>query len=192
MGRLSRYLEAHCDQLWITEISQRCYAQLEVTFGSSQKVQPMLTDGICLRQIPARSLDLVFSVFSLVHADLKTLEAALREIRPRLSADGIVFIHHSNAAALAGGDPEVDRKLARYRALSVSAGNFRSTALQAGFLCISQEVFGWDRDNLRSDCFSTLTLPGSKWAKPLDIRHNRYFCADAVAAACRKYPQPLY
>lgn len=181
MGRLSRHLARHCEQLWITEISERCHEGLQKFSCNSPQIRPLLTDGICLDPVPERSVDLAFSVFSLVHADLAMLEAILHQIKSRLRPDAVVFLHHSNAGTLTGGDPDVDRKLGRYRAVSVSAETFRSAAQRAGLTCTRQEVFGWDRDTLPTDCFSTLTMPGSRWEQPIEINYNRRFCAEAVA-----------
>ncbi|MEM7176660.1 MAG: class I SAM-dependent methyltransferase [Pseudomonadota bacterium] len=188
MGRLSRHLAGHCERLWVTEISERCHDGLQDVFRSSPHVRPMLTDGVSLSGIPEGSLDFVFSVFSLVHADRETLQAALHQIKPRLRANGVVFLHHSNAAALAGGDPAVDRKLGRYRSLSVSADTMRTASRASGLRCIAQEIFGWDTDTLRSDCFSVLTLPGSCWDQPILVTDNPTFCTDAIEAR-RRYQE---
>ncbi|MEM9584113.1 MAG: class I SAM-dependent methyltransferase [Pseudomonadota bacterium] len=180
MGRFSSHLARQGEHLWITEIATLCHTRLETKFRDMPTVTPLLTNGIALDRVPRNAVDFVFSVFSLVHADLPTLRAMLAHIKPRLRADGVIFLHHSNAATLAGGSHEVDRKLARYRALSVSAKAFRQMATRLGLRCVSQEVFGWDKDSLPGDCFSALTLPGSRWDRPYTYTHTRRFCAQAA------------
>ncbi|MGH9893427.1 MAG: hypothetical protein ACREA0_15845, partial [bacterium] len=76
------------------------------------------------------------------------------------------FIHHSNAAACTDVDAQDHAALSDYRDTSVSAEIVAELAKEAGLMCRSQELFGWETDKLLTDCFSVLTTPCSRVGKP--------------------------
>jgi hypothetical protein len=92
-----------------------------------------------------------------------------------LTADGAAFLHHSNAAACVSGDAHEDALLHDYRDAGVSGGTVAACAAEAGLCCRSQELFGWDSDQLLTDCFSVLVRPGSRWAQSTKVIRNRDF-----------------
>jgi hypothetical protein len=144
-------------------------------FGHHPRVRSLRGDGASLTGVEDGSVDFIFSFFSLVHADVPTMSSYLAEAARVLTADGAAFLHHSNAAACLSGDAEEDAVLHCYRDAGVSAATIEASALGAGLCCRGQELFGWDSDQLLTDCFSVLVRPSSSWAKPNRIVRNSSF-----------------
>jgi hypothetical protein len=138
-------------------------------------VNCVLGDGVSLGDVHDASVDFIFSFFSLVHADETTMRCYLSEMARKMTANGVAFIHHSNAGACLSGDPREDALLHDYRDTGVSAGTVADLAEEAGLACRGQEMFGWDTDQLLTDCFSVLVRPGSRWAKSNTVICNWEF-----------------
>jgi len=170
-GRLSRFLEPYCDRLVLVDITESCVSGCAKLFETNPRVSCVLGDGISVGAAAA-NIDLVFSFFSLVHADATTLRCYLLDMASTLSTNGVAFIHHSNAGACVSGDPADDAVLHDYRDAGVSAEIVAELAQAAGLACRSQELFGWDTDQLLTDCFSVLVRPDSRWAKANTIIPN--------------------
>ncbi len=174
-GRLSRFLEPHCGRLILVDMTAQCVEGCMKLFGHHPQVDCLRGDGAGLAGVEGSSVDLVFSFFSLVHADEPTMRGYLAEIARTLTADGAAFLHHSNAAACLSGDAHEDALLHDYRDAGVSGGTVAACAAEAGLCCRSQELFGWDSDQLLTDCFSVLVRPGSRWAQSTKVIRNRDF-----------------
>ncbi len=177
-GRWSALLAGEFKHLDVTEISPVCCSALTERFGEAPSVSVQLTDGLGLPFAKRSSVDFVFSLFSLVHADHTIMTNIVKEISRVLKPDGAAFIHHSNAGVLAGRDPEIDTRLRLYRSLGMSANDMNAVAASAGMHCATQEIFGWDNDRVLGDCFSVLR-PGLGPKTPPPPLVNRRFCADA-------------
>lgn len=95
-GRWSAFLLHACQELVLVDVSQSCIDACKARFGSSDRISYLVNDGTSLTGVEATSIDLVFSFDSLVHAEIDVLDAYLKEIAGKLSADGAVFLHHSN------------------------------------------------------------------------------------------------
>ena len=171
-GRLSRFLEPYCDRLVLVDMTESCVNGCAKLFGTDPRVSCVLGDGLSLGGVADASVDLVFSFFSLVHADAATLRCYLHEMARTLSANGVVFIHHSNAGACVSGNPAEDAGLHDYRDANVSAQTVAELAQAAGLACRSQELFGWETDQLLTDCFSVVVRPGSRRAMPNTVIQN--------------------
>jgi SAM-dependent methyltransferase len=171
-GRLSRFLEPYCERLILIDMTESCVNGCARLFKTNPRVTCVLGDGISLGSVDDASIDLVFSFFSLVHADVITLRCYLLDISRKLRANGVAFIHHSNAGACVSGDPSEDAVLHDYRDASVSADMVAELARAAGLACRSQELFGWETDQLLTDCFSVVVRPGSRWAKANTVIPN--------------------
>jgi hypothetical protein len=116
--------------------------------------------------VAAGTVDFIFSFFSLVHADDTTMRSYMYEMAEKLRPNGVAFIHHSNAAACKRVEAADEAALADYRDISVSAEIVAELAEEAGLTCRSQELFGWETDDLLTDCFSVLMRPSSRVGKP--------------------------
>jgi hypothetical protein len=150
-GRWTQYLKAQC----------------QARFASETHVRFHVNDGTSLAAVPDVSVDFVFSFDSLVHAEADVVEAYLREIEQKLTADGVGFIHHSNIGAYpqrlklrdryyrlprsireriitpATASALLSINLQAGRAKTMSAVLFRQLCEKAGLKCICQETLNW-------------------------------------------------
>jgi hypothetical protein len=140
-----------------------------------------VNDGTSLAIADDRSVDLVFSFDSLVHAESDIIIGYLQEFARVLAQDGVAFIHHSNMAAHEPGS--YDPNNIHWRATSVSAELVERHARQVGLSCISQEMVGWGTDTIANDCFSVITRAGSVWDRENKILINTDFSRHELSAA---------
>jgi len=157
-GRWTQYLAQRCDELIGVDIAGTAIEHCRQRFADDPRLSFHVNDGTSLAAASDRSVDLVFSFDSLVHAEADVLGGYMVEFARVLSDDGVVFIHHSNVAALGAVDPE----RVHWRAPSVSAAIVERFAASAGLRCVIQEPFAWEAQTL-TDCISVITRPGSRW-----------------------------
>jgi len=189
-GRIARILHAFvADELVLLDIMPECVEACRKTFAVSSKTRCLQTDGSSLGGVEDRSVDLVFSFYSLVGADHETMAAYLGEVDRVLCLDGVAFLHHSNAADYCTDNnsrlDERIRLLAAYRDISVNASLVRQLAEDSNLRCIRQECVNWDLETVLSDCFSTIVRPGSKWDTKPESIHNPGFRSERELAARR-------
>jgi SAM-dependent methyltransferase len=178
-GRLSQFLVSHCDRLILVDMTECCAEACRKRFAGIPKVECVHNDGLSLAGVERASVDFVFSFFSLVHADDMTMKSYVFEIAEKLSPTGVAFIHHSNAATCRDVAPGDEAVLNNYRDASVSSEIVAEFARKAGLVCCSQELFGWDSDQLLTDCFSVLTRQRSRFAWRNTVICNRDFPFEA-------------
>jgi SAM-dependent methyltransferase len=208
-GRWTRFLKDLCRRLSVVDMSARCIQACALRFAADSHISYHTNDGKSLAMIPDGSIDLAFSADSLVHAEADAIEAYLHGLARALAPDGVAFIHHSNLGAYARyyswttRIPRMSRRkvlLVRaglidsdhWRGLSVSASSFAKTAHDAGLMCIGQEIINWGTSRRMIDCFSLVTRPTSKWARPNTVVHNPNFMKEArqVSRSARLYTRP--
>jgi SAM-dependent methyltransferase len=102
-GRWTRFLRPLCDRMVLVDLSERCIDACRARFGEDGSVEYHVNDGRSLEMVADASIDLAFSFDSLVHVDADVIESYLSQLRQKLTADGVVFLHHSNFAALDEG-----------------------------------------------------------------------------------------
>lgn len=184
-GRMTQFLLRSCTQLSAVDLNASCVAACRERFAGVDHLDLYVNDGRSLEMIGDGSIDFAFSFDSLVHVDLDVMEAYLQELGRTLAPDGIGFIHHSNAGSFlrpirklterleapALGD-RISRRLNRnWRSSEVSAEGVATLAAAAGLRCVVQESVNW-LARLPTDCFSTLTRPGSRWdRRPRTVRN---------------------
>ncbi len=146
-----------------------------------------VNDGSSLAMIDDASVDLAFSFDSLVHAEVDVIESYLAQLRQKLTADGIAFLHHSNFAALLesanASAPESGQVENRHwRAESVSGEIVSSIAARESMSVVSQERINWG-GNALSDCITVLTPTSSRWERPQRDVDNPHFMVEAIVIA---------
>jgi ubiquinone/menaquinone biosynthesis C-methylase UbiE len=155
-GRWSQYLKDACHRLTLLDLSETLVAFCADRFRDDPQVACRLTDGLSLPGVADRSVDLVFSFDSLVHADQTVLDAYLAEIGRVLVPGGAAFLHHSNL----GGAERRQVKDTAMRDPTSSAERVAQSALRAGLAPMVQELVPWTAANLAADqfidCFTTL------------------------------------
>lgn len=176
-GRISVFLNDYCKKLDLVDLCPNCIEICKAKFAGNNKIQYICNNGQNLGDIAAGTVDFVFSIFSLVHSDSKNLYNYLADIEDKLDRNGVAFIHHSNAREYL--DSELYLELDEYRDTSVSAEVFNDLTIEAGLVCIKQEIFGWDQDQVLTDCFSVVTKPGSRWATRRRVFRNHFFSLEA-------------
>jgi len=179
-GRIARILHAFAtNQLVLFDIVDDCVSMCKKKFASSAKTICLKTNGHALEGIADNSVDFIFSFYSLVGSDNKTITGYLKEFARVLSDDGVAFIHHSNAGMYFDPDnPEPDKRLlllAAYRDMSIDATQVQEIAAGCNLSCIKQECINWDITEILSDCFSTIVRPTSKWIREPVLLHNPDF-----------------
>jgi SAM-dependent methyltransferase len=179
-GRLSQFLQPYATkELILSDITEACVSACAERFDKSAKVSCYLTDGTNLGPVEPTSVDFVFSLYSLVHADDATMHSYIVDLADKLSENGAAFIHHSNAAICLSGNASHDKRLNEYRDTSVSADRIDEFARAEGLYCKSQELFGWDDDSALTDCFSVITRPRSGRTAERALIYNWEFSAEA-------------
>lgn len=195
-GRWTQWLKDLCGDLILVDLSSKCIAACEERFQHCNHIQYHVNDGLSLAMVPDRAVDFAFSFDSLVHAELDVMESYLRQLREKLTPDGVAFLHHSNIGEYADRIAFLDRLPGKTllerchliernphgRAVSVTAKEVARLAEDVGLRCLSQELVNWGSRRL-IDCFSLFTLPGSKWAAASPRRLlNKCFMAEARRA----------
>jgi SAM-dependent methyltransferase len=172
-GRWTRFLRPLCDQMVLVDLSERCIDACRSRFGEDGSVEYHVNDGRSLEMVADASIDLAFSFDSLVHADADVIESYVSQLRHKLTADGVAFLHHSNFAALSEGTEN-----RHWRSESVSGEIVCELAEDAGLSVVSQERINWGTPHL-SDCISVLASAGSRWERPTTIVDNSGFMSEA-------------
>jgi SAM-dependent methyltransferase len=172
-GRWTRYLRDLCDELVAVDIAETAVAHCRERFAGDGHVSFHVNDGTSLAMVADRSIDLVFSFDSLVHAERDVIAGYLKEFARVLAADGVVFIHHSNMGSYERGT--YDPHAIHWRATSVSADLVDGCARAEGLSCVSQETVCWGQEHLLNDCFSVITRAGSRWDRERQVAANTDF-----------------
>jgi SAM-dependent methyltransferase len=188
-GRWTHFLRDLCDELVAVDIAETAIAHCRERFAGDHRLRFEVNDGTSLAVAADRSIDLVFSFDSLVHAEADVITGYLREFERVLADDGVAFIHHSNMGAYKAGSYDPDN--IHWRATSVSAELVGGLAITAGLRCISQETVTWGGGDLLNDCFTVLTRAGSRWDRDNVVVDNPDFSRHELAASnviARLYP----
>lgn len=179
-GRLSAYLRAHCDRLVLADMTPNAVAACRRLFAGDRGVTVIQTDGRSVPRVKGKRFDLVFSFFSLVHADARTMRGYVGDLASQLSRDGAAFLHHSNAGTCRTGDPEQDAALNDFRSIHTTAEIVRQAAIDADLSCCGQEVFGWNTGDALTDCFSLVVRRNSRWDHFHRCIRNPHFAREAA------------
>jgi SAM-dependent methyltransferase len=180
-GRWTQYLKDYCRRLVGVDLSAACVEACRRRFAEVPDASFHVNDGYSLSMLSDGSVDFAFSFDSLVHAESDVLAAYLAELARTLAPAGVAFLHHSNLGAYR--DPQTGEALPapakrHWRAASVSARGVAEECGRVGLRCISQEIVNWGGDHL-TDCFSTLTRPGSPWQRDNLVIENADFMKEA-------------
>jgi hypothetical protein len=161
------------------------------------------------------SVDFIFSVDSLVHAEDVVLKAYVAEFAKKLRRpNGAAFLHHSNLGEyirriklqsglsmvpkLPGllkrlGVWDNDNLTDQWRARSMTAAKMALFAKNHNLQCVSQELITWESRFALVDCLSLIVLCGSKWSRENRVFRNAGFMAEAksLSELSRLYEWPL-
>lgn len=203
-GRWTAFLRDHAGEIRAVDVAEPCVAATRARFGDDDRVNVTATDGHSVGPVPDRTVDLVFSFDSLVHADPETMDAYLGEMARVLTDDGTGFVHHSNLADCRTS--RTHRMLRRvplrvpllsvafvrmgvpdahlhWRDPSVGAASVSAAAERHGLRCLTQELVPWGTGRTLIDCISTIVRIGSTRDRGRHVIENRAFAAEAPALA---------
>lgn len=187
-GRATQFLHPLCDRLTVVDLNETCIEACRRRFAAVPHITYQVNDGRSLGSVEPSSVDFAFSFDSLVHADADVIDAYLQQLATKLTANGVAFLHHSNAGSYlqplkaTGRRLHADRIAAaacrrvnrNWRAEDMSLDRFADLCRRAGLRCIAQEAITW-QSRFLNDCFSTVTRPGSTWDRPRRVSRNRTF-----------------
>ncbi len=180
-GRWTHFLRDLCDELVAVDIAETAIAHCRKRFAGDGHVSFHVNDGTSLAVAADRSVDLVFSFDSLVHAEHDIIAGYMAEFARVLADDGVAFIHHSNMGAYEPGS--YDPHNIHWRATTVSAALVEGLARSVGLRCVSQETVAWGNETLLNDCFSVIVRAGSRWDRENAVAANIDFSRHEMAAA---------
>ena len=149
-GRWTQFLLRHTEELYGIDLNPKCIQRCVQRFSAYDRAHFIQNDGFSLEMVGDETIDFAFSFDSLVHAEIAVVTAYCQQIVRKLSATGVAFIHHSNAAN--GVDPQDPN--ASGRAQSVSSQAVREIVEKAGGRVIMQEEINW-ASTARVDCLTT-------------------------------------
>jgi SAM-dependent methyltransferase len=204
-GRFTPYLMQQCQRYIGVDLSPGCIAICRQRFPQAEL---HANDGATLPMVKSASVDFVFSFFSLIHAEVETVESYLREIARILKPQGGAFLHHSNLAQHGAYFARLERlpkplqrllfgvgavDLPQWRASSVSAEIFARCAARAGLACLCQETvnFGSRRT---IDAFSSLVRADGPWQAEAAVWRNPGLMREAMRVRLRpagRRPSPI-
>ena len=185
-GRWTKYLRAHCRQLVLVDISERCIHACRGRFGEENMIYRVGT-GDSLDFLEDHSIDFAFSWETLTYVEEEGIKNYLGDLSLKLREEGKAFLHHSNIGAYKS---YFDRTLKlpktwrdklkkkglldydQWRARSVTAESFAASALAVDLHPWSQELIPWGGRRL----IDGLTTLGKKPPrKPCQVLRNPDF-----------------
>ena len=178
-GRWSQFLLRHCTEYFGVDLSENCVASCRSRFAATSKAHFLATDGKSLQMVPDGSIDFVFSYDSLVHAELDVLQEYIWQIEQKLTATGIAFLHHSNAASDGIDRNQVEQN---FRGRSVSASLVRQLIEDVNGWPLIQEEINWGGPS-RIDCHTTFCKSTFKRSVFRSLQNDSFMAeADLVRA----------
>ena len=187
-GRWTQMMKNQCEKMTLVDLSESCIKACRERFRDDTHITFYVNDGKSLEMIPNGTIDFVFSLDSLVHAEKDVLEAYLAQLAYKLTPNGVGFIHHSNLGMYVdpatGKLPYFLRNL-HWRAETMTARRFKEYCTISSLECIAQEVINWGIETsftepVLNDCFSIFTRPESVWSRPNRIFVNKQFMKEAA------------
>lgn len=168
-GRWSRFLIPNCKNYIGIDISENAINQCKSRFSFDRNANFLLTDGKTI-SCKNNSIDFIFSMDSLVHAEIDVIESYIQEFERVLSDRGIGFIHHSNM----GEHFDLNISNNHLRATTMSADIFRNLCLKYGLKCLTQEKVNWGQDET-NDCFSLFARSEKLNTNYTNVLDNKMF-----------------
>lgn len=137
-GRNSVRLADKAKRVICLDINPDNIEHMRRRFDGGSRFSFVQNDGMTLRGIADKSVDLAYSFNSMVHFDMEVVISYVNECFRVLRPGGHAFIHHSNYTDNPGGDFRTNPHWRNFMSLTL----FRHLALKAGFtIVLSQSLF---------------------------------------------------
>lgn len=156
-GAWTDFLRPHCKRMTLVDLTPNCIEHCRARFGR-RGMSYHVNDGRSLAMIEDMSVDFVFSVHSLVHADHDVMRAYVLQLGKKMKPGAFGFIHHSNLGEYAGELDRWEKKDEHWRARDMTGEKFRADCREAGLVCVHQEIIRWGSDNF-IDAYSLFARP---------------------------------
>ena len=178
-GRWTKYLKDLCDRLVVVDLAPKCIDACRQRFKAWSHIEYHVNDGKSLEMIGDGSVDFIFSMDSLVHAEADVLEAYLNQMGRIQTRNAVGFIHHSNFGEYA---ERAEPPPQHGRATTMTAERFKRMAEAAGLRCLRQEIVNWGTNDL-IDAMSVFVRDESDWKTPYKQLRNDDFMNEAAYRA---------
>jgi SAM-dependent methyltransferase len=188
-GRWTQYLKDLCERLIVVDLAPQCIEHCRERFSAERHIDYHVNDGRSLDMVEDGTVDFVFSFDSLVHAEADVIDAYLGQLARKLTANGVGFIHHSNAGAyrrVSAVTRRVPHRLRAplvqkgalldvyaWRAESMTADLFAAQCERAGLALVSQELINWEHGPYLTDALSVLAAKRTG-TSPHRLRNRRF------------------
>ena len=153
---------------------QNCIEHCQKKFHSTKNARFHVNNGLDLKLIDDQSIDLVFSMDSLVHCDFDTIKSYVSEILRVLSPDGKAFIHHSNLGASPEAHKYEGKRTPFWRTADVSSEIVQGLIKENSGHVISQETVNWNHHDSQIDCFTAFGRGDQGTIVPIIIENSEF------------------
>lgn len=147
-GRWSKFLIPACEEFVGLDLAPKCIEECRNRFAKAMHARFFTNDGCSLAAAEDRSIDLVFSFDSLVHAESDVMASYISDVLKKLAPGGVAFIHHSNLHAYGKSIGSQHG-----RGFTVSADIVADLVTLNGGTVLIQEIVNWSEEHL-IDCLT--------------------------------------
>lgn len=174
-GAWTDFLRPHCKRMSLVDLTPNCIEHCRERYGR-RGMSYHVNDGRSLEMIEDMSVDFVFSVHSLVHAEHDVMRSYVLQLGRKMRPGAVGFIHHSNLGehsdARGGWKPGEDH----WRGSDMTAAKFREDCREAGMVAVYQEIIPWGGENDKFiDCYSLFMKPRPGQALEERVERNEHY-----------------
>ncbi|MDQ7014362.1 MAG: class I SAM-dependent methyltransferase [Planctomycetota bacterium] len=156
-GAWTDLLRPCCKRMTLVDLAPNCIEHCRQRFGK-RGMAYHVNDGRSLAMVEEMSVDFVFSVHSLVHADHDVMRDYILQLGKIMKPGAFGFIHHSNLGEYADELESWDQKDTHWRGRDMTGEKLRNDCREAGLVCIYQEIIPWGSDKF-IDAYSLFAKP---------------------------------
>ncbi|MGN0497177.1 MAG: class I SAM-dependent methyltransferase [Lachnospiraceae bacterium] len=154
-GRIANILKEHVLHIYCCDISERAISNCKKRFKHCENVT-CFVNGSDNISIDSNKIDIVFSIGTMVHFDLREMNQYLGEMSRILKDGGMCIVHHSNWRETEDYFISKGTHSKGYYRGDVSAKDVRLLARKNGFEIIEQRKIPWGDVQENIDCISVL------------------------------------
>lgn len=156
-GAWTDFLRPLCKKMTLVDLTPNCIEHCRQRFGRKGMTYHT-NDGRSLAMVEDGTIDFVFSVHSLVHADHDVMRGYVEQLGTKMKPGAFGFIHHSNLGEYAGEFETWPEKDLHWRGRDMTGEKFREDCRGAGLACVMQEIIPWGSDKM-IDAYSLFARP---------------------------------
>lgn len=158
-GAWTDYLKPMSREMTLVDLTPNCIEHCRLRYGK-KRMHYYVNDGYSLSMLEDNSIDFVFSVHSLVHAEHDVMQSYVHQLGRIMKPGAVGFIHHSNLGEYAGTMDSWEPGEDHWRGKDMTGEKFRRDCADAGLVCIYQEIIPWGGKNDKFiDAYSLFARP---------------------------------